>query len=142
MLICNVAALIVSGIHHINNLYVLLACRILQGILTGSFMSIIPIYINELCPKQIVGVFGVFTQIFVVLALVVNYAIGTVLTKSNTAPFTFFRIMISYDSVLILVQTVLLLVNYIPESPNYLLKKNKNDQAREVIAMFTVPSHV
>ena len=39
-------------------------------------MAIVPIYINELAPKQIVGSFGVFTQLFVVIALVYSYGIG------------------------------------------------------------------
>lgn len=77
-------------------------------------MSIIPVYINELCPKQIVGVFGVFTQIFVVLAQVTNYAIGVVLSDANVSSFAFFRIMVSYDSLLILIQSFLLIVDYIP----------------------------
>ena len=105
-------------------------------------MSIIPIYINELCPKQIVGVFGVFTQIFVALALVVNYGIGIILKKMEVSSFVFYRIMVSYDALLIILQSFLLIVDYIPESPNYLIKIKKNNQAKETIALYTVPSHV
>jgi hypothetical protein len=44
--------------------------------------------------------------------------------------------MVSYDSLLVLFQSALLLGGYIPESPNYLLSKNKKEEARAVIALF------
>ena len=110
----NLVALVISLIIQINNIYVLLFCRIVQGILTGCYMSIIPIYINELCPKQIVGVVGVFTQLFTVLALVINYSLGIILSKMNTSPFFFFRVLVTYDSFLIIFQSILLMIDYVP----------------------------
>jgi hypothetical protein len=41
-------------------------------------MALVPVYINELAPKQIIGSFGVFTQLFVVVAVVVSYGIGLI----------------------------------------------------------------
>ena len=76
MLTINICALVIEGIIQIPNAYVLLACRIIQGLLTGCYMSIIPIYINEISPKQIVGSIGIFTQLFVVIGIVFSFSIG------------------------------------------------------------------
>ena len=46
MILLNCFALVVGGILQIPNSYVLMTCRILQGILSGLFMAITPIYIN------------------------------------------------------------------------------------------------
>lgn len=105
-------------------------------------MSIVPIYINELAPKQIVGSFGVFAQLFVVFGIIISYGIGLIMQKTNVSAFVFYRIMVSINAVLIVGQSILLLVGYVPESPNSLIKKNRNEDAMQVIAMFTVPSHV
>lgn len=138
----NIFAFIIEGILQINNIYVLLVCRAFQGIFVGYYMSIVPIYINELAPKQIVGSFGVFAQLFVVFGIIISYGIGLIMQKTNVSAFVFYRIMVSINAVLIVGQSILLLVGYVPESPNSLIKKNRNEDAMQVIAMFTVPSHV
>lgn len=79
----NCFAFIIEGILQINNVYVLLGCRAFQGIFVGYFMSIVPIYINELAPKQIVGSFGVFAQLFVVFGIIISYAMGLIMQKQN-----------------------------------------------------------
>jgi MFS family permease len=105
-------------------------------------MAIVPIYINEIVPKQIVGSFGVFTQLFVVIALVVSYGIGLILNALDAAPFVFYRIMVGLNAITIIVQSILLIINYVPESPNSLIAKNRIEEAREVIAQFTVSQYV
>jgi MFS family permease len=138
----NIFAFIIEGILQINNIYVLLVCRAFQGLFVGYYMSIVPIYINELAPKQIVGSFGVFAQLFVVFGVIISYGIGLIMQKTNVNAFVFYRIMVSINAVLIIAQSILLLVGYIPESPNSLIRKNRNEEAMQVIAMFTVASHV
>lgn len=100
-------------------------------------MAIVPIYINELAPKDIVGSFGVFTQLFVVLALVVSYALGLILLAAEAGPFVFYRIMVGFNIITLLTQTICLFIGFIPESPNSLISKNRFEEAREVIGMFT-----
>ena len=65
----------------IPNIWVLLALRVLQGATSGSLLSMIPLYINEICPKQIVGVLGIFTQLSMIFACAVNYAVAVIMTK-------------------------------------------------------------
>jgi MFS family permease len=142
ILFINLLALIVEGILNINNMYVLLVCRAFQGIFVGCYMAITPIYINELAPKDIVGSFGVFTQLSIITGIIVSYALGLLLSKINAAPFVFYRVMVTSNSVTIIMQSILLLVDYIPESPCSLIRQNQNDRAKEVIAQFTVEKEV
>ena len=130
MLFINALALIVVGIIQINNIYVFLACRFLQGVFVGCYMAITPIYIDELAPKQIVGSFGVFTQLFVVVGIVISYSIALILTSVNASPFVYYRVMLTTNAVTIIAQSILLLIGYIPESPCSLIKRNQNDQAK------------
>lgn len=107
------------------NIYVLLVSRVLQGFFIGNYMAIVPIYINELAPKQIAGSFGVFTQLFVVIALVLSYALGIIFTAIDLDAFVFFRLMVGINTIFIVLQSVLLLLNYVPESPNSLIASQK-----------------
>jgi len=44
--------------------------------------------------------------------------------------------MVTLPSAFIIIQSLALIFNYVPESPNSLLAKNRKDEAREVIGMF------
>ena len=50
--------------------------------------------------------------------------------------------MQTYIAIPIAFQLVLLFANFVPESPNSLIRKNKNEEARQVISLFTIPSFV
>ena len=50
--------------------------------------------------------------------------------------------MLSYAGVLNVLLVILLLVGFIPESPKSLIKQNKNDKAKEAIALFIIPELV
>ena len=93
----------------------------------GFYMSIVPIYINELAPRQIIGSFGVATQLFVLVGVVVSYALSLILTAADASPQVFCRVLLLFNVLFILAQTALLLAGFIPESPNSLIKANRND---------------
>lgn len=114
VLFINLLALIVVGVIQINNIYVLLVCRFFQGVFVGNYMAITPIYIDELAPKQVVGSFGVFTQLFVVVGICTSYSLGLILTSIGADPFVYYRVMVTTNAITIIAQSILLLVNYIP----------------------------
>lgn len=142
MLFVNVLALVVLGMVQINNIHLFLVCRFLQGVFSGFYMAIIPIYIDELAPKEIVGSLGVFTQLFVVIGLVVSYGMGLILSKINADPFLYYRVMLSFNGITTIIQSVLMLVDYIPESPYSLIKDGQNDKAKETIGQFIKQKYV
>lgn len=114
ILTINILAIIIEGIIQITNVYVLLGCRLIQGFIIGNNMALVPIYINELAPKQIVGSFGVFAQLMVVVGVVFSYGIGLILKAADVGPYAFYHIMVSLNAITIIIQSILLIVNFIP----------------------------
>ena len=93
-------------------------------------MSIIPVYIHELSPRELAGFLGVFTQLFLAFAMLVDYALGVLLTALDADPYVFCRIMQSYSGILLLFQIIFILIGFIPESPYSLIKKNRKEKAK------------
>ena len=77
-----------------------------------------------------------------IFACVVNYAVALIMDKVGVTSIVFARVQLSWGGCLNILLVILLIIDFIPESPKSLIRKNKNDQAREVIAMFIVPDHV
>ena len=78
MIILDILALFVGGIIQIPNVYVLLIFRIMQGVLSGMFLALVPIYIHEISPKEIVGSFGAFTQWNIGFGCLLSYLMGMI----------------------------------------------------------------
>ena len=76
-------------------------------------------------PKQIAGSFGVFTQLFVAVGTVISYALGLMLTKTNADPFVHYRVIMLANSVLTISQLVMLITDYVPESPCSLIRRGR-----------------
>ena len=76
------------------------------------------------------GSFGVFTQLSIIAGIIVSYALGLLLTKIDAAPFVFYRVMVTANSITIMLQSALLLVDYIPESPCSLIRFDQNEKAK------------
>ena len=125
MLLINLIALVFEGIIQVPNPYVLLVCRFFQGVFVGNYLAIIPIYINELSPKQIIGSIGGLTNIMIIIGIIFSYGIGLAM-KDNANNEAFYRIMVTMPAFFIIVQSLALILNFIPESPNSLIKKNKS----------------
>lgn len=129
-------ALIVGVVIQYPNLYVLLVCRIFQGVLVGNFMALVPIYINEICPKDIVGSFGVFTQLFVIVAVVLCYIMGMIFVLASNVGEFMWRFMFAFTQLTVLIQMILFFTDFIPESPISLLEARQDVKARNVLLMF------
>ena len=117
-------------------------------------MNFIPMYINELTPKEIGSRFGIYPQIAVVLGVLAAYTTAMIITNcfdyqflptdervsqisiENWQSEVFWRVMLIISVLPGLLQILMVLVGYIPESPVYLIEKNRNDKAKEVMSLF------
>lgn len=95
-------------------MYVLLGCRLFQGFFVGNYMAIIPIYINEIAPKQVMASYGVFTQLFVVIGIIFSYGMGLIFNAVGLSAFLFYRLMVGIIAIFTIFQSVLLMSGYIP----------------------------
>lgn len=117
LLLFNGLAILIAGILQINNIGVLFGCKLVQGFIVGNFMAITPIYINELVPIEIQGSFGAFTQLFVVIAIVLCYLLGVIFTVNKVDTEFMWRFLFSFTGITCIIQSLLLIFNFIPESP-------------------------
>ena len=114
MILLNCFALVVGGILQISNSYVLMTCRIFQGILSGLFMAITPIYINEVCPKDLIGSFGVFSQLLIGMGVFVAYLIGMIFNLADSTGEVMWRFMFAFCLLPNLIQLILFFTGFIP----------------------------
>ena len=77
-----------------------------------------------------------FSQLFALLGMVFVFAVGLILNAADATPTTFFHTIVTVNCFFVLFQSILLLVNFIPESPNSLLARNKQEQAKIVVGLF------
>ncbi|WP_025274565.1 sugar porter family MFS transporter [Haloglycomyces albus] len=119
----------------------LVAWRVLGGLAVGAASVIAPAYIAEIAPANIRGRLGSLQQMAIVIgifaALLVNYVIAQAAGGANEAvPWggTAWRWMFAAESIPAFLYFVMAL--QIPESPRYLVSKNKFRQAKKVLAKY------
>jgi sugar porter (SP) family MFS transporter len=114
-----------------TNWYSFLLFRLLGGFGVGASSVTAPIYISEISPAsrrgKLVGLFQFNVVFGIVISYLSNYLIG--LSGEHS-----WRLMLGIQAVPSAL--FLLLLNYIPESPRWLiLNKGKVEQAREIFAI-------
>ena len=78
-----------------------------------------------MCPKDLVGNFGVFTQLFVGNGVVMGYTFGMIFNLADSTGEVMWRFMFAMIIVPNIIQLILFLTKIIPESPNSLLEIGK-----------------
>ncbi|XP_012667093.1 solute carrier family 2, facilitated glucose transporter member 9 isoform X2 [Otolemur garnettii] len=109
----------------------LIVGRLLMGIDGGIALSALPMYLNEISPKEIRGSLGQVTAIFICIGVFTGQLLGLpeLLGKESTWPYLFGVITIPA-----FVQLVSL--PFLPDSPRYLLFE-KHDEAGAIKAFQT-----
>ncbi|XJZ26689.1 sugar porter family MFS transporter [Bacillota bacterium Lsc_1132] len=121
---------ILSGIAPHNGQYYLIGVRILLGLAVGASSALVPAYMSEMAPARLRGRLSGINQTMIVSGMLLSYIVDFLL---KDLPETLaWRLMLSLAAVpaLILFFGVLQL----PESPRFLIKNNKLDDARRVLS--------
>lgn len=45
----------------------------------------VPIYINDICPKEILGNYAAFTGLFLILGLLLNFVLAEIFIQTNAS---------------------------------------------------------
>jgi MFS transporter, SP family, galactose:H+ symporter len=100
--------------------------RILLGIAVGVLSVTVPLYLSEIVPANVRGRSVSSFQIFLTLGILLAYLVDYFFTASGNWHAMF---------LIILIPTVLLLMSmlFAPETPRWLLAKNKTEEARKVL---------
>lgn len=107
-------AIVTTGLLQITNIGLLLALRIVQGFVVGTFMAVVPLYVNELVPYDLHGSEGVISQILIVVGIVIDYVWKVAFTASEVDLQFYWRFVFAFTGLPCIIQLVFLLLNYIP----------------------------
>lgn len=101
-----------------NNVVEIYVSRILLGIAGGIVFTVIPMYVGEIAEDCVRGALGTLLALFICLGYLMVYCIG---------PYVSYEVLI-YCS---LVAPVIFIIvfTFLPESPYYLLQKDKKSEA-------------
>lgn len=121
---------ILSGISPHNGHYFLIIIRIFLGMAVGAASALVPAYMSEMAPARLRGRLSGINQTMIVSGMLLSYIVDYLLSG---LPVTMaWRLMLAMAAVpaLILFFGVLKL----PESPRFLIKNNRFDEARKVLS--------
>jgi MFS transporter, SP family, arabinose:H+ symporter len=112
----------------------LVAARMVGGIGVGVASLLVPVYIAELAPPGSRGALVSLNQVAILVGMVLSYLANAWIGGRGDAAWladTGWRVMLSAEAVPALIFLALSLI--IPESPRWLLKRGRTEQARAVL---------
>ena len=104
----------------------LVAFRFIVGIAVGASSATVPTYLAELAPGKVRGMLSSLNQLMIVSGILIAYIVDDILADSAN-----WRAMIAAA----IIPAVVLLVGMLrmPETPRWLLKNGRDEEAREVL---------
>ncbi|KAF4523518.1 hypothetical protein B566_EDAN013059 [Ephemera danica] len=108
-----------------NNVAMLYAGRIITGFCGGVFSVASPLYIGEISEKEIRGTLGTSFQLMVVIGIEFTYVVGAF---SNVFTISIVSAVIPLIFALIFF--------WMPDTPQYHLKRNQPEKAKEALQWF------
>jgi sugar porter (SP) family MFS transporter len=112
----------------------LILFRFLLGLAVGGASQAIPVYVSELAPRAKRGGLVTTFQLAVIVGILVSSISGILLVHRADS----WRWMIAFGAVPAIVLAVGMF--FLPESPRYLLRRGREDEARAVLSRVRPPT--
>lgn len=106
---------------------ILVAARVIIGLGVGSASMVVPLYIGELAPPRVRGALVSLNQLAITIGILVSYLVDYGLASGGN-----WRLMFGLAAIPAVILFVGILFQH--ESPAYLVKHGRIDEAREVLA--------
>src|ERR671917_737647 len=108
------------------NVAVLVLFRVVLGLAVGAAAVIVPLYLSEIAPTEIRGAVSSLNQLMIVTGILVAYIANSALAGAEA-----WRWMIA----LAVIPSLLLFLGmlFMPETPRWLVSKDRDEEAREVL---------
>lgn len=108
------------------NVAVLVLFRIVLGLAVGAAALIVPLYLSEIAPTEIRGAISSLNQLMITVGILVAYIVNALLASSEA-----WRWMVG----LALIPSLVLLIGmyFMPETPRWLVSKDRDEEARDVL---------
>lgn len=120
---------IMAGLSPHKGLLFMIFSRVILGLAVGAASALVPSYMSEMAPARLRGRLSGINQTMIVSGMLLSYIVAFFL---KDLPETMaWRLMLSLAAVPALVLFIGVLK--LPESPRFLIKNNKIDEARQVL---------
>lgn len=121
---------ILAGISPHNGILFMIVSRIILGLAVGAASALVPAYMSEMAPARLRGRLSGINQTMIVSGMLLSYIVAFLL--KGLPEMMAWRLMLSLAAVPALI--LFLGVLRLPESPRFLIKNNKIDEARKVLS--------
>ena len=113
-----------------NAVGILYAARLIGGFATGAVSVVAPMFIGEIAESSIRGALGSFFQVMLTVGILYTYFVGAI------ANYTWLGILSGVIPILFFIT-----VTRVPESPTYLVKKRRIEDAKKSLEYYRGSSY-
>ncbi|MCI1700559.1 sugar porter family MFS transporter [Liquorilactobacillus nagelii] len=121
---------VLSGISPHDGQYYLIGVRILLGLAVGAASALVPAYMSEMAPASLRGNLSGINQTMIVSGMLLSYVVDFLLRNFPTT--LAWRLMLSLAAIPALI--LFLGVLKLPESPRFLVRNKKIEEAKKVLS--------
>ncbi len=120
-----------SGCALAQGVYFFIIARIIGGLGVGIAILVAPMFIAEAAPRKLRGLLVTFNQLNIVLGISIAYFSNYYIQRSVTDTTLNWRLMLGVGTIPALLYLVLLFL--VPESPRWLARKAREEEALRVL---------
>ncbi|KAK5640896.1 hypothetical protein RI129_009443 [Pyrocoelia pectoralis] len=113
-----------------RDVYALCVGRLLAGMATGGISVVGPMYISEISEVSFRGTLGSFFEFLIYVGVVMVVTCGS---------FVHYKALTVIMGVLALILGIIFI--FLPESPTYLMKRNRRDKAEKALRFYRPPGY-
>jgi len=126
------------GCAYAPNVTVLIIMRILIGVAIGITSFVVPMYIAEISPKSSRGALVTLNQLMITIGILASYITDYALSDDTNSESWRWMFLVG------LVPAVILLVGmfFLPESPRWLISKNRLEEGKRILSQVEEPEMV
>ena len=129
---------LLAGVSPHNGVAYLIFTRVLLGIAVGAASALVPAYLSEMSPADKRGSLSGINQLMIVSGMLISYVVDFLL--KGLPEHIAWRLMLAMAAVPALV--LFLGVLRLPESPRFLIKAGRKDEARKVLSWIRKPEEI
>jgi sugar porter (SP) family MFS transporter len=127
-----------AGSAYADSIELLISMRIAIGFAIGITSFVVPMYIAEVSPSRVRGAMVTLNQLMITIGILVSYI--TDYWLSNDLYLESWRLMFGIG----IIPAIVLLVGmfFLPETPRWLMSKNKTEEGKRVLASLEDPDMI
>ncbi|KAK4785927.1 hypothetical protein SAY86_002616 [Trapa natans] len=140
MLILSAVFNILSGLLMLwsPNIYVLLLARLVEGFGVGLALTLVPLYISEMTPPDMRGLLNTLPQFVGSGGMFISYCMIFGMSMLESPSWRLMLGVLSVPSAIYLI----LIICFLPESPRWLVRKGRMNEAKEVLQIVSGKENV